>query len=83
MIGILAHSGIRTRVTIELLAGMVIEKAFMMVWIENVPHRIMYLNIWPQASVVVGGTVWGGIIEVLVVGPFMEEVFHWGSFEGL
>lgn len=60
-----------------------IEKACMMVWVENIPHRFMYLNIWPQASVVVGGTVWGGIIEVLGVGPFMEEVLNWGSFEGL
>ena len=45
MIGILAHSCMRTRVTIELLAGMDIEKTYMMVWVENIPHRFMYLNI--------------------------------------
>lgn len=83
MIGILAHSGMRIRVTTELLAGMDIEKAYMTVWMENVPHRIMYLNTWPQASVALGGTVWREIKEVLGVGPFLEEVLHWGSFEGL
>ena len=37
MIGILAHSDMRIRVTTELLAGMDIEKAYMTVWMENAP----------------------------------------------
>lgn len=75
MTGILAHSDARTRVTIELLAGMDICDSLNG---KCLPWDHVFEHLAPA-----GGAVWREIIGASGSGALLEEVLHWGSFEGL